>query len=79
MYGLEAVGQLIEQEIVWKEFIEAICVMKPNSPRHAAEHSKNFGRNHEATFDFMMDLRQSSIYFNYEAITCIVCILLMQI
>ena len=68
MYGLEAVERLIEQGILWKEFIQAIRVKRIEYHEHAAVHFKNFGKDHEATLDLLMNLRRDSSFSNYQGI-----------
>jgi hypothetical protein len=67
-YGLEAIERVIERGIVWKQFIEAVRVLKLDYYEHAAEHFKDLGRDHEATLSFLMNLRQSSDFSDYQAI-----------
>ena len=41
IHGLEAIAQVIEQGILWKQFIEAIDVMKMDYHEHEIQHFKN--------------------------------------
>ena len=59
-HGLEAIERAIDQDFVWKQFVEAIRVMKLNYHMCATEHYNALKENHEATLDFLMDLKESS-------------------
>ena len=47
MHGLEAIERIIKNEIVWKQFVEAIRVMKLDYHEYATEHFINLTKNHE--------------------------------
>ena len=64
MHGLEAIERIIKHEIVWKQFVEAIRVMKLDYHEYATEHFKNLTKNYEAT----LDLKFNSSFPEYKAI-----------
>ena len=68
MHGLEAIERIIKHEIVWKQFVEAIRVMKLDYHEYATEHFKNLTKNHEATLEFLKDLKFNSSFPEYKAI-----------
>ena len=65
---MEAIERVIERGIVWKQFIEAVRVLKLDYYEHAAEHFKDLGKDHEVTLSFLMNLRQSSDFSDYQEI-----------
>ena len=67
-YRLEAIERVIERGIVWKQFIEAVRLLKLDYYEHAAEHFKDLGKDHEVTLSFLMNFRQSSDFSDYQAI-----------
>ena len=68
MHGLEAIERTIRQEIVWKQFIEAIRVMKLDYHQYATEHYKNLTKDHETALYFLKDLKLNSDFPEYQAI-----------
>ena len=66
MHGLEAIERVIESQIVWKHFIEAIRVMKLDYHEHVTKHFKNLTENHETTLELLKDLKFS--FSEYQAI-----------
>jgi hypothetical protein len=68
MHGLEAIERVIESQVVWKHFTEAIRVMKLNYHEHATEHFQNLTRNHETTLELLKDLKFKSGISEYQAI-----------
>ena len=67
-HGLEAIERAIDQDFVWKQFVEAIRVMKPNYHMCATEHYNALKENQEATLDLLMDLKESSNLSDYRPI-----------
>ena len=55
-YGLEAIGHVPEQEILWKQFREAIRIMQFIPHDHTLQHFKKLSSNQEATLELLMDL-----------------------
>ena len=58
----------IGQDFLWKQFVEAIRVMKLNYHMCATEHYNALKENHEATLDLLMDLKESSNLSDYQPI-----------
>ena len=55
MYGLQAVGRVLEKGTLRRQFIEAVRVLKlPHYER--AEKHQNLERNHEVTLEFLKSL-----------------------
>ena len=55
-YGLEAIEHVIEKEILWKQFREAIRIMRLIPHNHANNHFQKLSSNHETTLELLMDL-----------------------
>ena len=56
-YGLEAIEHVIEKGIVWKQFREAIRIMRLIPHNHANNnHFQKLSSNHETTLEHLMDL-----------------------
>ena len=68
MHGMEAIEGIIKHEIVWKQFVEAIRIMKLNYHEYATEHFKNLTKNYEATLEFLKDLKFNSSFSEYKAV-----------
>jgi hypothetical protein len=68
MHGQEALTRIHAKNIVWKEFLEAIRVMKLTYHTQASIHHTNLWKNYETTLQILMDLRKSSTHLKYEPI-----------
>ena len=68
MHGLEDIERTIRQEIIWKQFIEAIRFMKLDYHEYATEHFKNLTKDHETALYFLKDLKFNSDFPEYQAI-----------
>ena len=55
-YGLEAIEHVLQQEILWKQFREAIRIMRLIPHEHAVKHFQKLSSNHEATLELLRDL-----------------------
>ena len=55
-YGLEAIEHVLHQEILWKQFREAIRIMRLIPHKHAIKHFQKLSSNHEATLELLRDL-----------------------
>ena len=60
MYGLEAIERTIGQNLVWKQFIKGVRVMKLTYHIGALNHYTSLTKNHEVTLNLLMDLKESS-------------------
>ena len=67
-HGLEAIERAIDQDFVWRQFVEALRVMKLNYHMCATKHCNALKENHEATLDLLMDLKESSNFSDYQPI-----------
>ena len=56
-YSFDTMEQVIQQEILWKLFNEAICVKKLDYYEAVIEHYENLTKNHETTLEFLKALR----------------------
>ena len=68
MHGLEAIERINAQDILWKEFLEAIHVMKLTYHKQALIHYTNLRKDHKATIHLLMDLRKGSTLLEYEPV-----------
>ena len=55
-YGLEAIEHVLQQEILWKQFREAIRIMRLIPHEHAVKHFQKLSSKHEATLELLRDL-----------------------
>ena len=68
MHGLEAIAQIIDQGILWKQFTEAIRVMKLDYHEDVTQHFQNLAKDHEATLEFLKKLKFETDYSDYQPI-----------
>ena len=54
--GLEAIEHVIEKGILWKQFREAIRIMRLIPHEHAVKHFQKLSSNHDATLELLRDL-----------------------
>ena len=52
-YGIEAIEHVLQQEILWKQFREAIRIMRLIPHEHAVKHFQKLSSNHEATLKLL--------------------------
>ena len=57
MHGEKAIEQVIEHQILWKLFSEAIRVMKLDYYEQVTDHFKNLTKDYETTFNLLTDLK----------------------
>ena len=55
-YGLEAIEHVLQQGILWKQFKEAVRIMRLIPHEHAVKHFQKLSSNHEATLELLRDL-----------------------
>ena len=55
-YGLEAIEHVLQQGIVWKQFREAVRIIKLIPHEHAVKHFQNLSTHREATLELLRDL-----------------------
>ena len=67
-HGLEAIERTIEQDLVWKQFIEGVRVMKLIYHNGAMNHYMWLKKNHEITLNLLMDLKESSSLTEYQSV-----------
>jgi hypothetical protein len=68
-YGLEAIERVIVKRMVWREFVEAIRVMKLQYHKDAREHFDNLEKSPDSTFVYsLMDLHENSEDSEFESI-----------
>ena len=68
VHGLEAIAQIIEQGILWKQFTEAIRVMKLDYHEDVTQHFQNLAKDHDATLEFLKKLKFKTDYSEYQPI-----------
>ena len=54
-YGLEAIDHVFQQGILWKQFREAVRIMKLIPHDHAVKHFQKLSTNHKATLTSLRD------------------------
>ena len=67
-YGLEAVEHVLEHGILWKQFREAIRIMKLVPHKHTLVHFHKLSSNHETTLELLMDLQFKANLSEYQDI-----------
>ena len=68
-YGLEAIERVIVKRMVWREFVEAIRVMKLQYHKDVREHFDNLEKSSDSTFVYsLMDLRENTEDSEFESI-----------
>ena len=64
----KAIERAIEQNLVWKQFIEGVRVMKLTYQIGALEHYMSLAKYHEITLNLLMDLKESSDLTEYQSV-----------
>ena len=67
-HGIEAIERTINQETVWKKFLEAVRVQRLTLYEQANEHYNNLKNDHEATLNLLMDLKDGTSLSEHEPI-----------
>ena len=67
-HGLEAIERAIEQETVWRKFLEAVRVLKLTLYKQARKHYNNLKNNHATTLNLLMDLKGGTSLSEHEPI-----------
>ena len=67
-YGLEAIEHVIDKGILWKQFREAIRIMRLIPHNHANNHFQKLSSNHETTLELLMDLQFKTDLSEYQDI-----------
>ena len=66
--GLEAVEYVLQQGILWKQFREAIRIMKLIPHEHVLQHFQKLSSNHEATLELLTDSKFKANLSDYQDI-----------
>ena len=67
-HGLEAVEHVLENGILWKQFREAVRIMKLIPHEHALQHFQKLSSNHETTLELLTDLQFKEDLSEYQDI-----------
>ena len=67
-YGLEAVEHILERGILWKQYREAIRVMKLVPHKQKLQHFQKFASQHEIMLNLLMDLQFKADLSEYQDI-----------
>ena len=67
-YGLEAIEHVLQQEILWKQFREAIRIMRLIPHKHAINHFQKLSSNHKTTLELLRDLMFKTSLSEYQDI-----------
>ena len=70
LYGLETVKQVLEQGVHWDYLFEILFVMDREYLKNVTDHFKNLKENHQATLDFLKNLRQTPEFSEYRFVFC---------
>ena len=67
-YGLEAIDHVLQQEILWKQFREAVRIMQLIPHDHAVKHFQKLSSHREATLELLRDLMFKTDLSEYQDI-----------
>ena len=67
-YGLEAIEHVVEKGILWKQFREAIRIMRLIPHKHAINHIQKLSSNHETILELLMGLQFKEDLSEYQDI-----------
>ena len=67
-YGLEAIEHVFEHGMLWKQYREAIRIMKLVPHKHVLQHFQKLSSNHEASLELLMDLTFKADLSEYQDI-----------
>jgi hypothetical protein len=70
LYGLETVKQVPEQGVHRDYLFEILFVMDREYLKNVTDHFKNLKENHQATLDFLKNLRQTPEFSEYRFVFC---------
>ena len=65
-YGLEAIEHVLEHGILWKQFREAIRIMKLVPHKHILQHFQKLASQHETTLELLTDLHFKADLSEYQ-------------
>ena len=67
-YGLEAIEHVLEHGILWKQFREAIRIMKLVPHKHILQHFQKLSSQNETTLELLTDLHFKADLSEYQDI-----------
>ena len=67
-YGLEAIEHVLEHGILWKQFREAIRIMKLVPHEHILQHFQKLSSQYETTLELLTDLHFKADLSEYQDI-----------
>ena len=67
-YGLEAIEHVLEHGILWKQFREAIRIMKLFPHEHILQHFQKLSSQYETTLELLTDLHFKADLSEYQDI-----------
>ena len=68
LYGLETVKQVLEQGVHWDRLFSALLAMDLQYRKDVTKHFKHLKENHQATLDFLKNLRQTPGFSEYRSV-----------
>ena len=68
LFGLETVKQVLEQGVHWDRLFSALLAMDLQYRKDVTKHFKNLKENHQATLDFLKNLRQTPGFSEYRSV-----------
>ena len=67
-YGLEAIEHVLKHGILWKQYREAVRIMKLIPHEQTLQHFQKLSSQHEITLDLLMDLQFKADLSEYQDI-----------
>ena len=67
-YGLEAIEHVLEHGILWKQFREAVRIMKLVPHKHILQHFQKLSSQHETTLELLTELHFKADLSEYQDI-----------
>jgi ribosomal protein S15P/S13E len=70
LYGLQIIKQVMEQGILWDYLFEILLVMDREYLKNVTDHFRRLNGNHQATLDFLNNLRKTPEFSEYRFVMC---------
>ena len=70
LYGLQIIKQVMEQGILWDYLFEILFVMDREYLKNVTDHFRRLNGNHQATLDFLNNLRKTPEFSEYRFVMC---------
>jgi hypothetical protein len=70
LYGVQIIKQVMEQGILWDYLFEILLVMDREYLKGTTKHFRRLNGNHQATLEFLNNLRQTPEFSEYRFNFC---------